>query len=163
MTPSSGDAVWNKFMRTSNWIDMVLHEFDQTYQWGQDQRLVAMGEPLRRTPSSNTAPSLRSMYAHWIDDHLTKAEEKASDWSTAANKNYKKDYEKDKKQTDYKKWMKAAFDSPDGFAHPDNLKFPRMTPSTQGVSKFGVWGNERMAFDAKGKKVTPYIGAPPAI
>lgn len=155
-------------MRTSNWIDLVLYEFDRTYRWGADPARVALGEPKRIGANANLPPSLRSLYAYWIDDHLKEVEKKAAKWHDEIKKNYN-GHAAYKKEPDHAKYMEAAFQAGGvpgkkaGFASKDKLKFPRMFGPGVVGSEFGVWGNADMTFDAAGGAVTYVsVGQPPA-
>ncbi len=53
----SSDAPWNKWMRVSNWTDLVCYVFDQQYPWGQGKY---GGEPT----NSAGRPSLRALYVY---------------------------------------------------------------------------------------------------
>ncbi|TEA14933.1 hypothetical protein C8034_v002743 [Colletotrichum sidae] len=77
------EPVWDKWMRVSNWVDLVLHEFDKDYPWGK----YGDEEPLR---DDGRHPSLRSLYAYWIDVYLSNIEDVAEDWATRAKAAFEK-------------------------------------------------------------------------
>ncbi|GAB7357341.1 hypothetical protein MBLNU459_g8293t1 [Dothideomycetes sp. NU459] len=58
-TSAVSEWVWNKFMRPSNWVDLVLYEFDKYYAWQS-----RAGEP---TTSTGGNPSLRYLYSKFMD------------------------------------------------------------------------------------------------
>lgn len=161
------EPVWNKWMRVSNWIDHALHEFDQQYPWGTQP-----GEPTRLAPNAqNLKPSLRALYASWIDDHLKSIEKNAEDWSTDIAKNYNAKFDK---EADHKNYINNAFTVGIGFASKEQMKFPRpfvvnpanpiqVIPAAGTVSEYGAWGYDAMTFDYAGNRLATYIGPPPPI
>lgn len=58
------EAVWNKWMRVSNWIDLICWSFDNQFanNWG-----TWPGAP---TNNAGGNPSLRALYARYIEDEL---------------------------------------------------------------------------------------------
>ena len=131
-TDKGDDPVWNKWMRVSNWIDLVCHVFDEEYTWGSR----AADEP--KVPGG-TRPSLRALYAYWIDQELAGIETKMEKWSTTIEKNFDAAF-KNPKGAD-KGWRDKAFDA-NGFAKADKLKFPRLSAPQprNGASQYGAYG-----------------------
>ncbi|KAH8882031.1 hypothetical protein GQ53DRAFT_589853, partial [Thozetella sp. PMI_491] len=112
--PTDGsEQVWNKWMRVSNWIDLVCYTFDQKYPWGQN---MYAGEP---TNSAGT-PSLRALYAYWIDIHLASIEVTARQWSTSAQAAFVSGHPVN--QPGDQGWIDAAFGA-NGFATQNALRF----------------------------------------
>jgi hypothetical protein len=70
-------------MRPSCWVDLVLYNFDLNYQWG-----TRTGEPTHQ----GGTPSLRWLYAKWIDERLATIEINAASWSNAASSYYQQTY-----------------------------------------------------------------------
>jgi hypothetical protein len=152
-------------MRTANWIDLVLQTFDQQYQWGSrpaDEPKVPAGK----------APSLRALWAHWIDKiELAGIEAVAGEWSDSAADGFRTKW---RPQGALLQWYNAAFDrggaqpkgpnqaAADGFASKAEMKFPRPFKGKTGqaavdASEFGAWGVLEMTLDAQGnmKKLPP--------
>ena len=154
------DAIWNKWMRVSNWIDLVLHEFDAQYQWGTSN---IPGEPERTGPNPNQLkPSLRALYAKFIDERLKAIEGKAASWTADVQKNYDKNKNWNQ-AADHKQYMADAWSPQTGFVSSDKLRFPRPASLPAGISEFGAWGYEKMTFDAGGNPLVTYIGPPPQL
>ncbi|TDZ18095.1 hypothetical protein Cob_v008977 [Colletotrichum orbiculare MAFF 240422] len=147
----TGEAIWNKWMRVSNWIDLVLHEFNNEYPWGHGN--LAKLEPARDDKAN---PSLRSFYACWIDEYLSSIEKTAEKWAEDAKAGF---YKKHGRPTtkDEQLWWKKAFDK-GGFATKEKLRFPRVSGAG---SPFGAYGNKTMTFDAVGEPVD--IGQPSSL
>lgn len=146
-------------MRVSNWFDLVLNEFDQQYTWGDANNNA--GEPTR-TDGAN--PSLRSLYAHWIDLQLAEIEGRAATYSTEAKTELEKNHgfnDKDIKSHQLKdrRWFAAAFGN-GGWATEDVLKFPR-PDVPNGASVYGAWGYPEFTLDGSGAQMD--IGFPAAV
>ncbi|KXH62717.1 hypothetical protein CSAL01_12343 [Colletotrichum salicis] len=75
------EPVWNKWMRVSNWFDLVLWEFDNQYAGRWNERA---GAPV----NSLGSPSLRALYARFIEDYLLGIEETAALKSSEAKTAY---------------------------------------------------------------------------
>ncbi|TDZ31411.1 hypothetical protein C8035_v005976 [Colletotrichum spinosum] len=147
----TGEAIWNKWMRVSNWIDLVLHEFDNEYPWGHGN--LAKLEPAR---DDKAKPSLRSFYAYWIDEYLSSIEKTAEKWAEDAKAGFDKKHGRPTTK-DEQLWWKKAFDK-GGFATKEKLRFPRVSGAG---SPFGAYGNKTMTFDAAGELVD--IGYPSSL
>ncbi|KAK3933773.1 putative glycosyl hydrolases family 18 protein [Diplogelasinospora grovesii] len=145
--PNDGsEAVWNKWMRVSNWIDLVCFTFDQQYPWGMGQHA---GEP---TNSAGT-PSLRALYAYFIDAHLAAIEAKARAWSPNANADFNNFYPPT--NANERAWVNSAF-GPNGFASANALRFPR--PGGTGPSPYGAYANQQFTLNGGGQQVN--LGSP---
>lgn len=144
----TAEPVWNKWMRVSNWIDLVCFVFDQQYPWGTMQ-----GEPV----SSAGQASLRALYAYWIDRHLAGIEAKMTSWTAAAQSDFVK-YYPPASQADTN-WVTNAF-GPGGFVTAGQMRFPR--PGGAGNSPYGAYGNAQMTKDGGGTIVNN-IGQPAVI
>ncbi|KAK7445299.1 hypothetical protein CaCOL14_006339 [Colletotrichum acutatum] len=79
------DPVWNKWMRVSNWFDLVLWEFDNQYAGRWNERA---GAPV----NSKGNPSLRALYARYIEDYLLAIEQTAALKSSEAKTAYEKKF-----------------------------------------------------------------------
>ncbi|KAI8259046.1 hypothetical protein K4K58_002896 [Colletotrichum sp. SAR11_239] len=145
--PSTKESVWNKWMRVSNWIDLVLNEFDQTYTWGS--------QPDEPTRNGGGNPSLRSFYAYWIDTYLGGIEGRAQIWAVEAQTEFKLKYGSDNTNA-AKQWVDKAFGT-NGFATQAKMAFPRQPAGA--ASPYGAYGNAAMTLDRDGNTVTN-IGAP---
>ncbi|KAL0942312.1 uncharacterized protein CTRU02_200198 [Colletotrichum truncatum] len=141
--PNGKERIWNKWMRVSNWIDLVLHEFDLSYPWGSHA-----DEP-RRVDGAN--PSLRSLYSYWIDTYLGDIEFKAGTWATAAREAFRLNYGAGEANAE-KEWVRKAFGA-NGFATAERMVFPRPENSPPHMSAYGAYGNPAMTFDAAGNAV----------
>ncbi|KAF2994020.1 hypothetical protein E8E14_001381 [Neopestalotiopsis sp. 37M] len=143
--PTDGsEPIWDKWMRTSNWIDLVCHVFDQQYTAG-----TIAGEPV----NPNGGGALRSLYAKFIDMHLNSIETTAAAWSTWAAGQYDNTFGQDA-------WYTTAFGN-NGFATGNSLRFPRVA-GVAGASVFGAYANGAMTLDGAGNVVNN-IGVPAAI
>jgi hypothetical protein len=60
--------MWNKFMRPSNRIDLVLHDFDNAYNWAADTR------PGKPYGLNGGAPKLRWLYKTFSKFHRVRVE-----------------------------------------------------------------------------------------
>ncbi|CAI0652579.1 unnamed protein product [Colletotrichum noveboracense] len=145
--PSTKENVWSKWMRVSNWIDLVLNEFDQTYTWGS--------QPDEPTRNGGGNPSLRSFYAYWIDTYLGGIEGRAQIWAVEAQTEFKLKYGSDNTNA-AKQWVDKAFGT-NGFATRAKMAFPRQPAGA--ASTYGAYGNAVMTLDRDGNTVTN-IGAP---
>jgi hypothetical protein len=146
-------------MRVSNWIDLVCQTFDEEYEkkegWGRGPR--AKNEP--KAPAG-VKPSLRSLYAFWIDQELASIETRTAAWAADVKKGFDKKWPNLKGAE--KKWRDDAFGlnpADKGFIHADKFKLPR--PSSQappGVSVYGAYAMPGFTADANG--VRRDIGKP---
>jgi hypothetical protein len=143
------DPIWNKFMRVSNWIDAVMWNFDKNYPWGADA-----GEPT----NSRGTPSMRSLWAYFLEATLGTIEANAQAWGAEAGNHYKTSYGPFNTQAEVN-WFNAAFGS-GGWATATNggLRFPRV-PGGYGI--YGVTANTAFMTDGAGQAIS--IGLPTAI
>lgn len=140
--PTDGsDAPWNKWMRVSNWIDLVCYTFDQQYPWGQG---IYPGEP---TNSAGT-PSLRALYAEFIDAYMAAIEATARAWSASAKSDFLTYYPP--ASASDQNWVTAAF-GPNGFASANAMRFPR--PAGSGSSPYGAYANQQFTLNGGGSPV----------
>lgn len=163
LKPKGDKAIWDKWMKVANWIDLVFYEFDEQYKWGTNQ-----GEP---TAPQGQTPSLRALWAHWIDNiELPEHEERMRKWSDNAAKDFKALFKASSQNQPLLDWYNAAFekggtkskkkphkDLPDGFTSKAKLKFPRPNKSLSGAlaleaSEYGAWGMVDFTIDAAGNK-----------
>ena len=119
-------------MRVSNWIDLVLHTFDAEYPWGSR----AGDEP---TAPPGKQPSLRALYAYWIDQELAGIEDNMTTWASDARTKF--DAKHPRLSGPAKTWRNEAFIRP-GWAKADKLKFPRLSAPQlrNGASQYGAYG-----------------------
>lgn len=145
--PSSGDRfatvqpVWHKWMRVSNWVDLVCHHADQQIPW---QDWTDGPKP----PGGGT-PSLRALWAYFVEKHLEDIEDRAATWSALAAADYKTRHGTQRGEP---AWSNSAF-GPGGFAAPANLKLPRVPATGGGWSQFGAFANVDMTLDGRGSPV----------
>lgn len=143
--PTDGsEAVWNKWMRVSNWIDLVCHVFDQDYAAG-----TIPGEPV----NPNGGGAMRSLYAKFIDAHLSAIEALAAGFSTSAAQDYATYFSQDA-------WYNNAFVG-NGFITANSMRFRRVAAGAGG-SAFGAYANGAMTIDGS-NNIVNNIGAPAAI
>lgn len=145
------DTIWKKWARVANWIDLVMYTFDQQYQWG-----TRAGEP----KNSNGNPSMRSLWAYWIDKELGDIEALTAAWATEAANVFDLKYPKNKRSTAEEKWRNDAFGT-NGFATAVKMKFPRPAGLPTGASVYGAYGWKDVTFDASDQN--PNIGVPAKI
>ena len=141
------DSIWQKWMRTSNWIDLVCSYFDSQYAWGS-----RTDEPIT---SSGTA-SLRALYARFIDEYLATIEAKAATWSSLAERYYKQ--ETPTMSSQEAAWYRAAFGA-NGFATSSKMRFPR--PAGSGPSPYGAYANQQLTLNGGGSVVN--LGNPSSV
>lgn len=127
-------------MRVSNWVDLVLHEFDQSYPWGRHQ-----DEPQTQ---GGGGQSLRAWYAYFIDDYLGGIEDRAQRWAVAAQAAFRRDYSSHNDAASMQ-WLTKAF-GPNGFATAARMNFPRV-PGPRGP--YGAYGNMAMTLNRAGLQV----------
>lgn len=151
----AADTMWKKWARVSNWIDLVCHEFDEQYKkrrgWGKHK-----GEP----KNSAGTPSLRSLWAYFIDKELEDIEANAKTWAKDSKKAFDEKWDPKTLTNAEKKWREDAFGQ-NGFATADKLKFPRPAGLPSGASKYGAYGWADVTFDAGNQD--PGIGTPTPI
>lgn len=148
MEDEADEAIWNKFMKVSNWIDHVFFVFDAVYDW------KARSDGPKNTKAGER-PSLRSLYAYFIDSELSAIEKTAAAWSKASQEQFEKVW-LPKATDDAPKHWSASVYGPLGFVNPGEggLRFPQ--PGTGGL--YGCYGNRNMTFNGAGKLV--WIGLP---
>src|SRR5690242_444897 len=112
---ANADTIWKKWMRVSNWIDLVFDEFDRVYPWGSqpndEPSIGPAANPLGPGPAA-PAPahaSLRALYAYWIEKYMAEIETNADAWIDLAKKNFEKLWDKKKMTADERKWATYAF------------------------------------------------------
>lgn len=154
------EPVWNKWMRVSNWFDLVLWEFDNQYAGRWNER---SGAPV----NSKGSPSLRALYARYIEDYLLSIEQTAASQSNEAKTNYEAEYKSVNAlgnvvwaNTDDPSWFNAAFGA-GGWASPAGARFPRPGSGGTGWSIFGATGNPAQTINGQGNAIN--IGAPARI
>ena len=76
--------VWKIFISSSQGIEVVLHEFDESYKWGSEKD--EPGRPIRI--AGQPKAGLRDLYCYWIDMELANIETTASTWRAAAKTNF---------------------------------------------------------------------------
>ncbi|KAI8245040.1 hypothetical protein K4K53_002927 [Colletotrichum sp. SAR 10_77] len=145
------DTIWKKWARVANWIDLVMHTFDQQYKWG-----TRAGEP----KNSKGDPSMRSLWAYWIDKELGDIEALAAAWATQSATVFDQKFPKNKRSAAEEKWRNDAFGT-NGFATAAKLKFPRPAGLPAGASIYGAYGWKDVTFDASNQN--PNIGVPDKI
>lgn len=138
--------MWKKWARVSNWIDLVCYEFDRQYTWG-----THAGEP----KNSAGTPSLRSLWAFFIDKELNDIEANTAAWAKNAKTKFDKKWKKLSKAE--REWREDAFGT-NGFATADKMKFPRPAGLPAGASIYGAYGWNDVTFDASNQN--PNIGTP---
>ncbi|PQE17133.1 glycosyl hydrolase family 18 protein [Rutstroemia sp. NJR-2017a BBW] len=153
--PPNGDAIWNKWMRVSNWIDLTCYVFDEQYPWNQN---AYDGEP--RAPPGQTA-SLRALYAYFIDNHLAKLEDNQARWAADASRVYQARHPATAEQKKDRAWIDSAF-GPNGWATASKMRFPRQAHAVGG-SVYGAYGNAQMTLDGSNQSPRPAIGMPTKI
>lgn len=132
-------------MRVSNWFDLVLYEFDEAYPWGDANNNAR--EPKR---TDNASPSLRSLYAYWIDLQLAEIEGRAATHSTVAQTELETNHGFNTNQWSSlnlvnQHWFEAAFGD-GGWATVNALKFPRLEVP-DGASVYRAWGYPEYTLD----------------
>ena len=131
--------VWHKWMRVANWIDFVCAHADQQIPWQQ----------WNDGPVNNNGgtPSLRALWANYIETTLSEIEGRAAAWSQQAAADYKKWHGTRRGEPN---WYQNAF-GPGGFATAAMMRFPRVP--TAGWGQFGAFANPSMTFDGAGNSV----------
>ncbi|KAK1851200.1 hypothetical protein CCHR01_06135 [Colletotrichum chrysophilum] len=145
------DTIWKKWARVANWIDLVMYTFDQQYKWG-----TRAGEP----KNSKGDPSMRSLWAYWIDKELGDIEALAAAWATQSATVFDQKFPKNKRSAAEEKWRNDAFGT-NGFATAAKLKFPRPAGLSAGASIYGAYGWKDVTFDASNQN--PNIDVPDKI
>lgn len=146
---SEVEAVWNKFKRPSNWIDLVFYVFDKQYPWGQG---TYPGEP---SMTNGQTPSMRSLWAKFLDSYLANIEANAAAWGINAKNYYTQAYPPQVQSAT--NWMSQALNT-GGWATSSQMRFPRPGGA---ASVYGVYGNPSYTFNYEGNTVN--IGAPTKI
>ncbi|KAI9876312.1 MAG: hypothetical protein M1830_006786 [Pleopsidium flavum] len=123
-----GKTVWKKFTEPSNYMELVLADFDANYQWSS-----RAGEPTR--PANDVG--LRNLYCWWIDKYLSAIESNTALWANAAKTYFSGKYKGEPQAENYVKTEMSG----DGYATAGKMKFPRVPGGNgQTVSQYGVWG-----------------------
>ncbi|KAI1079051.1 hypothetical protein F5B20DRAFT_591046 [Whalleya microplaca] len=83
---ANSEAIWNKFLRPSNWVDLSCNEFDTAYAAARGNTAPA-GEPTYTDPVTNTVRQgrMRWLWKAFIDGTLATVEARASMSCTAAS------------------------------------------------------------------------------
>ncbi|KAK4097654.1 glycoside hydrolase family 18 protein [Parathielavia hyrcaniae] len=136
---AAAEPVWHKFMRVTNWIDLVCYYADEQIDWS-----LADGPK-----NSAGKPSLRALWVHFIEDYLEQIEAKAGAWAQLAASDYAK-YHASKQGEPA--WSKNAFGA-GGWATRLAARLPRVPATGNGWSQYGVFGNPDMTIDGSGKSV----------
>lgn len=135
------EPIWNKSMHVSNWIDLVCYAADKQIAWAQADGPKDTG---------GGTPSLRALWAYFIEDELNDIERRAASWSKDAAEFYKKGYGTSRGEP---AWYDSAFGRR-GWATASQATFPRVPVSGGGWSKFGAFANKGMTLDGMGNEVT---------
>ncbi|KAK2051176.1 hypothetical protein LY76DRAFT_529044, partial [Colletotrichum caudatum] len=153
------EPVWNKWMRVSNWIDLVCWSFEN--QFANDWNIWP-GAPTNRAGN----PSLRALYARYSEDKLLEIKGNAATLATRA-KSWYQDYYSSLKADGSRDWSKSNSGDPawfnsafgnSGWATAARAKFPRPGSGGTGWSVFGATGNP--AIPTRGHGTPVNIGAP---
>jgi hypothetical protein len=157
------EPVWNKWMRVSNWIDLVCWSFDNQFanKWN-----TWPGAP---TNNAGGNPSLRALYARYIEDTLVAIEHNAAAYALQA-KDWYQDYYSSLRPDGTRTWSNSNGDDPawfnsafgnGGWATTTRARFPRPGSGRAGWSVFGATGNPSMTIKGDGTEMD--IGAPARI
>ncbi|KAH8895714.1 hypothetical protein GQ53DRAFT_853840 [Thozetella sp. PMI_491] len=149
---AAGEAIWNKYMRPANYIDLILREFDNTYVWGSRP-----GEP-QGLPGANGAPNspprMRWLWKTYMDMLLGTIDAHAVTWCANADTVWTNNYANAANPA-LLAWQNAAFTANTGFCTANGgARLPR--PNTGGL--YGVYGNAAMTFNWAGAAMA--LGAP---
>ncbi len=126
------EAIWDKFVESSQLIESSLNEFDLNYHWGSDPT----GEPGRRTnrASNNLEGGLRHLYCYWLDRQLASIEARADNWVRNARSKFEARYGNDARGVD---WLATEMDATTGSIKAGGLRFPPVIGS--GHQPTGIW------------------------
>ena len=105
-------------MRVTNWIDLVCFLADQQINW----QLWPDGPK-----NSAGAPSLRALWAYFIENHLRQVETNAVGWVQTAANDY---WGRHQNTWGEPAWYNSAF-GPGRWATPQAVRLPRV-PATGG-------------------------------
>ncbi|KAI0543166.1 carbohydrate-binding module family 18 [Xylaria digitata] len=155
---ANADPIWNKFLRPSNWVDLVCNEFDTAYAATRGNTAVP-GEPTYRDPATNTVRQghMRWLWKAFIDSTLSTIETRASTYCTAASKLFvaSQGNPNPKYSTPgVAAWANVAF-GPGGWCN--NPRFPRLAGTG---STYGAYGYATLTEDYMGNQVN--LGQPTA-
>ncbi|OTA92708.1 glycoside hydrolase family 18 protein [Hypoxylon sp. CO27-5] len=152
------EAIWNKFVRPSNWVDLVCNEFDTAYAAARGNN-AAPGEPTYTDPATNTVRQgrMRWLWKAFIDGTLNTVEARANTYCTSASQLFVVT-QQNPNPTYYTPqvgpWAMAAF-GPGGWCN--NPRLPR--PGGAGGG-YGVYGYAAMTRDFNDNQVN--LGQPTA-
>ncbi|KAH9230227.1 glycoside hydrolase family 18 protein [Colletotrichum gloeosporioides 23] len=154
------EAIWNKWMRVSNWIDFVFWEFDRQFTVRGGWQAWP-GAPVNNAGGN---PSLRALYARFVEDSLAEIEATVASFCTTAEAAYLNAHGPLNAQgvrqwtdpTTDPAWYNSAF-GPGGWATAAVARFPRVS-SANGWSAYGATGQLDMMVDGAGNFVN---GLPP--
>ncbi|KAI8197977.1 Mutanase, partial [Colletotrichum sp. SAR 10_65] len=152
------EAIWNKWMRVSNWIDLVFYHFDLQFTaaggWA-----TWPGHPVN---SAGGNPSIRALYARFVEDRLTSIEANAAAFLSSVERGYPAAWSSINSQGQRvwrdvdtgEAWYNTAFNPRwNGWATAAKARFPRVA-STPGWSIYGATGHSGMMVDGQGNFVT---------
>ncbi|GKT50966.1 mutanase Pc12g07500 [Colletotrichum spaethianum] len=152
---AKNEAIWNKWMRVSNWFDFVFSEFDRQFTAINGWNFWP-GHPVNNAGGN---PSLRALYAEFIEDQLATIERNVATFLADAERKYLNVHAPVNPQgvrvwdddTD-PAWYYSAF-GPGGWATAPVATFPRVAASN-GWSVYGATGHLSMMVDGAGNFVT---------
>ncbi|KAI1345743.1 hypothetical protein F5Y01DRAFT_322806 [Xylaria sp. FL0043] len=149
---SKTEALWNKFLRPSNWVDLACSEFDAQYAKDRGNKAI-VGEPTYTNPTTKVTRqgSMRWLWKAFIDATLADIETFAAAWCADASKLFVADSKNPKPKyytPSMDRWVTAAFGK-GGFCTAPKLPRPAGTGST-----YGAWGNNGMTQDWDNRPVT---------
>ncbi|KAI0445107.1 carbohydrate-binding module family 18 [Xylaria telfairii] len=155
-TVPNREAIWNKFLRPSNWVDLVCNEFDDDYATNRGNNPVA-GEPTYRDPVTNVVRQgrMRWLWKTFIDATLATVEVKASTYCTIASRLFVMNQQNSNPKyytPAVAGWVTAAF-GPGGWCNNPRLPRPGGTGST-----WGAYGYAARTADFNGNQVN--LGQP---
>ncbi|KAI0971243.1 carbohydrate-binding module family 18 [Xylaria arbuscula] len=155
---TNGEAIWNKFLRPSNWVDLVCHEFDAVYANARVNNPVA-GEPSYRDPITNAVRPgrIRWLWKAFIDGTMATIETRASTYCTAASQLFVASQQNPNPKyytPGVAGWVTAAFGA-GGWCNNPRMPRPGGTGST-----YGAYGYAAMTEDYYGNQVN--LGQPAA-
>lgn len=152
------EAIWNEWMRVSNWIDLVFYHFDLQFTaaggWA-----AWPGHPVN---SAGGNPSIRALYARFVEDRLTAIEANAATFLSSSERGYLAAWSSINSQGQRvwrdvdtgEAWYNTAFNPRwNGWATAAKARFPRVA-STPGWSIYGATGHSGMMVDGQGNFVT---------
>lgn len=160
-----GEWMWNKFMRPSNWVDLVCNDFDAAYAAATlNANRRPAGEPRYNDPQTGArVGKMRWLWKAFIDNNLATLETKASAFCTAAAQNFvvtpnnpNPKYLVAAGAQANAAWANNAFGAA-GWCTATSMRLPRVAgqPGT-----WGAYGNAAQTVNAAGAVINPPLGAP---